>query len=42
VAFVRQVQACFDADRPDLPRVGIDPDPKYLSTDASRDPIMID
>lgn len=36
------VQTCFDADRLDLPRVGIDPDPEYLSTEAARDPAMID
>ena len=36
------VQTCFDADRLDLSRVGIDPDPKYLSTEAARDQAMIE
>jgi uncharacterized protein len=36
------VQTCFDADRLDLPRVGIEPDLKYLSTEAARDPVIID
>lgn len=35
------VQTCFDADRLDLARVGVDPDPKYLSTAAAKDPAMI-
>ncbi|MPY67710.1 hypothetical protein F8S09_13640 [Deinococcus sp. SDU3-2] len=30
------VGACWDADRLDLPRVGIFPDPKYLSTAAGK------
>jgi hypothetical protein len=30
------VGACWDADRLDLPRVGIAPDPRYLSTQAGR------
>jgi uncharacterized protein len=30
------VGACFDADRLDLPRVGIIPEPSFLSTDAGR------
>lgn len=31
------VQTCWDADRLDLGRVGIKPDPQYLCTDAARD-----
>ena len=35
------VGACWDADRLDLPRVGIAPDPRYLSTRAARsEPII--
>ena len=30
------IGACWDADRLDLPRVGIRPDPMLLSTDAAR------
>lgn len=30
------VQTCWDADRLDLGRAGITPDPKYLCTDAAR------
>lgn len=30
------VGVCWDADRLDLPRVGITPDPKYLSTEAGK------
>lgn len=30
------VQTCFDADRLDLARVGIIPDPKYLCTNAAK------
>lgn len=36
------VLTCWDADRLDLGRVGIMPDPRYLGTDAARDPAMID
>lgn len=36
------VQTCWDADRLDLGRVGIVPNPKYLGTRAARDPAMID
>ena len=36
------VQTCWDADRLDLGRVGIVPNPKYLGTEAARDPAMID
>lgn len=32
------VQVCWDADRLDLGRVGIHPDPKYLCTPVARDP----
>ncbi len=35
------VRTCWDADRLDLGRVGIMPDPAYLCTDAARDPAMI-
>jgi len=31
------VGACFDADRLDLDRVGIEPDPELMSTDAGRE-----
>jgi uncharacterized protein len=36
------VLTCWDADRLDLGRVGIMPDPRYLGTKAARDPVMID
>ena len=36
------VLTCWDADRLDLGRVGITPNPKYLGTNAARDPAMID
>jgi uncharacterized protein len=35
------VQTCWDADRLDLGRVGIRPDPAYLCTDAAREPERI-
>ena len=35
------VATCWDADRLDLPRVGITVNPDYLCTDAARDPIVI-
>lgn len=35
------VRACFDADRLDLARVGITPDPRLLCTDAARDPEVL-
>ena len=35
------VLTCWDADRLDLGRVGIRPDPKYLCTPAARDPEML-
>lgn len=36
------VQTCWDADRLDLGRIGIEPEPRYLCTSAARDPEMID
>jgi uncharacterized protein len=36
------VQACWDADRLDLGRIGVKPDPRYLCTSAARDPAMIE
>lgn len=35
------VQTCWDADRLDLARVGIEPEPKRLCTTVARDPRMI-
>ena len=35
------VQTCWDADRLDLGRVGIRPDPRYLCTPAARDSGML-
>ena len=35
------VQTCWDADRLDLGRVGIRPDPRYLCTAAARDPDLL-
>lgn len=35
------VQTCYDADRLDLARCGITPDPRYLCTDAARRPERI-
>jgi hypothetical protein len=35
------VQVCWDADRLDLGRVGIEPSPARLCTQAARDPKMI-
>ncbi len=35
------VGACWDADRLDLPRVGIAPDPRLLSTRTGQDPAVI-
>lgn len=37
----RTVQTCFDADRLDLGRVGKTPDPKFLCTEAAKDPKTI-
>ena len=35
------VQTCFDADRLDLARVGIIPEPDYLCTDMAKSPDLI-
>jgi len=35
------VQTCWDADRLDLGRVRIDLDPRYLCTEAARDPAVM-
>lgn len=35
------IGTCWDADRLDLLRVGIRPDPRYLATEAARDPEVI-
>jgi uncharacterized protein len=35
------IQTCWDADRLDLGRVGITPDPRYLSTEVARRPETI-
>jgi uncharacterized protein len=35
------IGACWDADRLDLVRVGIQPDPEMLSTDAAREPAVM-
>lgn len=36
------LRTCWDADRLDLGRVGIRPDPRYLCTDAARDPGILE
>jgi uncharacterized protein len=36
------IQTCWDADRLDLGRVGIVPDPDRLCTDAAREPTFQD
>ncbi len=36
------VQTCWDADRLDLGRIGIRPDPRRLCTPAAQDPSMIE
>ncbi len=36
------VLTCWDADRLDIGRVGIRPNPKYLCTEAAKDPEVID
>jgi uncharacterized protein len=38
----KTVQTCWDADRLDLWRAGIRPDPKYLCTPQARDPQTIE
>jgi uncharacterized protein len=35
------VQTCWDADRLDLGRIGIKPNPRYLCTPAAKEPSMI-
>jgi uncharacterized protein len=35
------VQTCWDADRLDLARVSIQPKPRYLCTQAAKDPDVI-
>ena len=35
------MQTCWDADRLDLGRVGIEPDPQYLCTEAAKGPEII-
>jgi uncharacterized protein len=35
------IRTCWDADRLVLGRVGIEPDPSWLGTDAARDPEML-
>ena len=36
------VQTCWDADRLDLGRIGVRPNPRYLCTDAAKEPAMIE
>ena len=36
------VQTCWDADRLDLGRIGIQPDPRYLCTSAAKESAMIE
>ena len=36
------IQTCWDADRLDLGRVGINPKPAYLGSELSRDPNFIE
>lgn len=36
------VLTCWDADRLDLGRIGVPPDPRRLCTDAARDPAIIE
>jgi uncharacterized protein len=36
------IQTCWDADRLDLGRVGITPDPKYLCTEAAKSDEMLE
>jgi uncharacterized protein len=36
------VQTCWDADRLDLGRIDIRPNPKYLCTEAAKDPAVIE
>jgi uncharacterized protein len=36
------IQTCWDADRLDLGRINIQPDPRYLCTTAAKNPSMIE
>lgn len=36
------IHTCWDADRLDLGRIGIEPRPKYLCTSAAKEPAMIE
>jgi uncharacterized protein len=36
------VQTCWDADRLDLGRIGIKPEPRFLCTAAAQDPALIE
>ena len=36
------VQTCWDADRLDLGRIGVRPDPRHLCTEAAQDPAVIE
>lgn len=36
------VRTCWDADRLDLGRVGVQPDPQRLCTEAARTPVLLD
>lgn len=36
------VQTCWDADRLDLGRIDIKPDPRYLCTEGAKDPEMLE
>ncbi len=36
------IQACWDADRLDLGRIGVRPNPEFLCTDAAKRPEIID
>lgn len=36
------VQTCWDADRLDLGRIGVRPDPRFLCTDAAKEVAVID
>jgi uncharacterized protein len=36
------VQTCWDADRLDLGRIGVRPNPRYLCTPAAKEPAMIE
>ena len=36
------IQTCWDADRLDLGRIGIRPNPTYLGTKVARDPTFLE